>query len=54
MGIEPTRKVFLDLENEQFGAITNPKCDARVNFRGMWGRVRLRSDTSTPMCNAAN
>jgi hypothetical protein len=27
MGIEPTGKVDLDLENKQFGAITNAKCD---------------------------
>jgi hypothetical protein len=46
MGIEPTRKVVPDLENKQFGAITNAKCDARVNFRGMWGHVRTRGDTA--------
>jgi PadR family transcriptional regulator, regulatory protein PadR len=28
--------------------MTNAKCDWRVNFRGMWGHVRLRRDTS--MC----
>jgi hypothetical protein len=42
MGIEPTRKVVPDLENKQFGAITNAKCDGRVNFRGMWGHVRTQ------------
>ena len=26
-------------------ANANTKCDWRVNFRGMWGHVRLRSDT---------
>jgi len=46
MGIEPTRKVVPDLENKQFGAITNAKCDGRVNFCGMWGHVRTRRDTS--------
>jgi hypothetical protein len=45
MGIEPTRKVVPDLENKQFGAITNAKCDGRVNFRGMWGHVRTCRDT---------
>jgi hypothetical protein len=47
-GIEPTREAPPDLENEQFGAMTNPNCDWRVNFRGMWGHVWLRRDTS--MC----
>jgi hypothetical protein len=46
MGIEPIPKVVPDLENKQFGAITNAKRDGRVNFRGMWGHVRLRRDTS--------
>jgi hypothetical protein len=46
MGIEPTRKVVPDLENKQFGAMTNAKCDGRVNFRGMRGHVGLRRDTS--------
>jgi hypothetical protein len=50
MGIEPTRKVDPDPENKQFGATTNAKCDARVNFRGMCGHVRLRRDT--PVCRA--
>ena len=27
MGIEPTRKVLLDLKNKRFGAMANPKCD---------------------------
>jgi hypothetical protein len=26
--------------------MANPKCDGRVNFRGMWGDVGLRKDTS--------
>jgi hypothetical protein len=41
MGIEPTGKVAPDLENMQFEAITNAKCDWRVNFRGMWGYVGI-------------
>jgi hypothetical protein len=32
MGIEPTRASLLQLENKQFGAIPNAKCDWRVNF----------------------
>jgi hypothetical protein len=47
MGIEPTRKALPGLENKQFDATTNAKCDYRVNFRGMWGHARLRRDTST-------
>ena len=46
MGIEPTRAVLPELKNKRFGAMANPKCDLRVNFRGMWGNVRLRRDTS--------
>jgi hypothetical protein len=46
MGIEPTRAPPLGLENKQFGAMADPKCDGRVNFRGMWGHVGLRRDTS--------
>jgi len=46
MGIEPTREALLELENKRFGAAVNPKCDGRVNFRGMWGPVRMRRDTS--------
>jgi hypothetical protein len=42
MGIEPTRKTVLDLENKQYGAITNAKCDGRVKFRGMWGYIGTR------------
>jgi hypothetical protein len=49
MGIEPTRKVVPDLENKQFGAIMNAKCDGRVNFRGMWGHVRTRAVTENEM-----
>jgi hypothetical protein len=48
MGIEPTRVVLPELKNKRFGAMANPKCDWRVIFRGMWGNVRLRRDTS--MC----
>jgi hypothetical protein len=48
MGIEPTRGAPPEPENKQFGAMANPKCDGRVNFRGIWGHVRLRRDTS--MC----
>ena len=25
--------------------MTDPKCDGRVNFRGMWGHVGLREKT---------
>jgi hypothetical protein len=46
MGIEPTRAAPLGLENKQFGATADPKCDGRVNFRGMWGHVGVRRDTS--------
>jgi hypothetical protein len=46
MGIEPTRAATPKLENKRFGATTNPKCDWRVNFRGMWGHAGLRRDTS--------
>jgi hypothetical protein len=45
MGIEPTRAVLPELENNRFGAMANPKCDQRVNCRGMWGNVRLRRGT---------
>jgi hypothetical protein len=48
MGIEPTRAAPLGLENKQFGAMTDAKCDGRVNFRSRWGHVRLPRDTS--MC----
>jgi hypothetical protein len=27
------------LENKRFCAMADPKCDGRVNLRGMWGRV---------------
>ena len=46
MGIEPTREALPDLENKGLGAMADPKCDGRVNFRRMWGHVRLRRDTS--------
>jgi hypothetical protein len=46
MGIEPTRAALPELENKRFGAMANTKCDWRVNFRGMWGHVRIRRDTS--------
>ena len=48
MGIEPTRETLSGLESKRFGATADPECDERVNFRGMWGHVRLRRDTS--MC----
>jgi hypothetical protein len=41
MGIEPTRATAPGLENKWFGAMANPKCDGRVNFRGMWGYVGI-------------
>jgi hypothetical protein len=46
MGIEPTRAVLPEPENNRFGAMANPKCDQRVSFRGMWGKVRLCRGTS--------
>jgi hypothetical protein len=33
MGIEPTREALPGLENKRFGAMTDAKCDGRVNFR---------------------
>jgi hypothetical protein len=39
MGIEPTRAAPPGLENMRFCAMTDAKCDLRVNFRGMWGHV---------------
>src|ERR1700677_3932084 len=42
MGIEPTGKAVLGLENKRFGAIAETKCDWRVNFRGTWGYVGIR------------
>jgi hypothetical protein len=45
MGIEPTREDLPDLENNGFVATTNPKCDGRVNIRGMWGGVGIRERT---------
>ena len=42
MGIEPTRAAPLGLENKQFGAMADPKCDGRVNFGVMWGHVGIR------------
>jgi len=44
MGIEPTREALPGLENKRFCAKAYPKCDWRVNFRGMWGHVGLRGD----------
>jgi len=41
MGIEPKRTAPPELGNKLFGAMANPKCDQRVNFRGMWGRVGI-------------
>ena len=46
MGIEPTRAALPGLGNKCFGAMTDAKCDWRVNFRGMWGYLGLRRDTS--------
>ena len=48
MGIEPIRAVLTSVQNKRCGAIADSKCDWRVNFRGMWGHVRLRRHTS--MC----
>jgi len=41
MGIEPTRAARSELGNMQFGAMTNAKCDGRVNFRRIWGYVGI-------------
>jgi hypothetical protein len=41
MGIELTRAAIPGLENKRFGAMTNAKCDGRVNFRDMWGHVGI-------------
>jgi hypothetical protein len=41
-----TGKALPELENKRFDAIADSKCDSRANFRGMWGNVRLRRDTS--------
>jgi hypothetical protein len=41
MGIEPTRAASPGLDNKQFGAAADLKCDGRVNFRGMWGHVGI-------------
>jgi hypothetical protein len=45
MGIEPTRAFLPSLQNNRFDAMADAKCDWRVNFRGMWGNVGLRTDT---------
>ena len=45
MGIEPIRAALPELGNKRFGALANPKCAGRVNFRGMRGNVGLRTDT---------
>jgi hypothetical protein len=48
MGIEPTGKAVLGLENKRFGAIAETKCDWRVNFRGTWGYVGIREPLAVP------
>jgi hypothetical protein len=45
MGIEPTREELPELENKEFVAATNPKCDWRVNSRGTWGHAGIRERT---------
>jgi hypothetical protein len=45
MGIEPTLAFLPSLQNKRFDAMADAKCDSRVNFRGMWGNVGLRTDT---------
>jgi hypothetical protein len=42
MGIEPTLAPLPELENKWFRAMANPKCDGRVNFRGMWDHIGIR------------
>src|SRR5450631_2282652 len=46
MGIEPTREALPKPENMGFPVAPRFRCDWRVNFRGMWGHVRLRRETS--------
>jgi hypothetical protein len=48
MGIEPTREALPDPKNKRFGAATHPKCDGRVNFRGMWGHVGIHLWSKSP------
>jgi hypothetical protein len=51
MGIEPIRKAVPALENKQFGAMPNAKCDGRVNYpvnlrqRRITGQTAQRSRT---------
>jgi hypothetical protein len=45
MGIEPTRETLSGLASKRFGATADPKCDGRVNFRGMWDNVGIRAQT---------
>jgi hypothetical protein len=40
-GNQPTREALPDLENKRFGAVADPKCDGRVNFRDIWGHVGI-------------
>jgi hypothetical protein len=48
MGIEPTRSTLSGRENQAFRATPNPKCDQRVNFRGMWGHVGIHRCAKSP------
>ena len=48
MGIEPTRAAPPELGNRRFGATANPKCDRRVNFRGVWGHVGIHWGAKSP------
>ena len=48
MGIEPTREALPDLENKGFGAMADPKCDGRVNFRGTLAHLGIREPTALP------
>jgi hypothetical protein len=50
MGIEPTRAALPDLGNKQFGAMTIPRCDPRVNFLGTWGHKELLENTGPRLC----
>ena len=48
MGIEPTREAPPEFENKRIGAMADPKCDWRVNFRGTWGHVGIREPPAVP------
>jgi hypothetical protein len=53
MGIEPTWTSLPELENKRFDGMADPKCDWRVNFRGMWGHVRVQPRKSSKAARSA-